>query len=711
MLLLTGCGDKDPGKKEIPTTITFSDESIKSDVLTIIRDSRSQSEPYTHQFQIDQDTVWEKEGRRPIPTKTSPLPSIELPSVGSPSPLPIGTLLLKLSDKPNSMAINNQGGVIYATEKEVVYYLTKHSAFSLLETPASWVQFDEKGERLLVQYQNNVYILSGENYSEKQTLSEVPSGKVYWGTEEDQLLIVHESISMDPSLKQRVAIELYLYDLKTETFSPHDWKPLSTWSALGTLPTLGKMWGHFSQPHLINAIPAKLAMIENGVPTGFYTDTDSAADILPCADNKGNFLWIRSYGYGSSSGRAWIRNLDDEKTPQWQITAEPTYQVAISPSGDYLGLCTLNNSTKQFEIRKSRVAFLEQNVEYFKFFQERDQSNRQKALEMEKKIVQFFSDAITENPTLSRVEFKEPPTQEMVRASQKIFAKYLKENFLLSIPPGIEGLMVLDLFITQAGAYIGETPPVILAVAGYFADAMSPDGKWMLDQATVNLSSGEIQQSSTDSLSYTAVLPFLIAQEAMAGRLSLAETALDLRASSKKPVYFVENLNADTLVRITETEWIRAGLSPTELNPEKLIKVIASGKATSPVNLFSIDIGHDYELPDVSMQAALNLAKENPTSAQAMSLLASELVTQYKDDLAIDVLTAAIHLDPFDSYLYLTLGDSHTALNSLEEAEKFYLQARELDITETYSSVLTGRFELLEKLARRNNTTEEEIEP
>ena len=156
LLLLNGCGDKEPAKDETPTTITFSDESIKSDVFTIIRNSRSQSEPYTHKFQIDQDTIWEKEGRRPIPTKVPPLPSIELPSVGSPSPLPIGTLLLKLSDKPNSMAIDNQGGVIYATEKEVVYYLTRHSTFPLLETPASWVQLDATGDHLLVQYQNKV---------------------------------------------------------------------------------------------------------------------------------------------------------------------------------------------------------------------------------------------------------------------------------------------------------------------------------------------------------------------------------------------------------------------------------------------------------------------------------------------------------------------------------------------------------------------------
>lgn len=614
-------------------------------------------------------------------------------------PKPVGELVVRYqaSDmiRGGNILVTNEGRVIVAGN---TVRFSDDMASPILDVEADHLQLNADGTKLLVQSHRDVWVLEGGNF-EKQRLYKVhPPGIAWFALEPGRLLFVSETINLSAAAKRRIRLEAAYFDLETEEKIDAAWKPFGIYAKIGTMPQAGIRWGHLAQPYKIDPTPASIVIMDDGTPIDYLTTPNEAADIRPAADSERNLFWIRTYRRGGGTGRAFTKQIGKTGAREIQLTSLPTHNVTVSPNGKHIAYSVTNGQF--FEIYRILKDDFPNHEETFRAFAAADRAMISKA----RGLMEDIRAALLELPAGAKLqegglgeELSMPPDEKTIDAMAGALRASLRSRFGLTTEPGMMEIANIDYLLDEMGDYLSETPPLIIALGGVVADAMPEGTRWFLDDAYNTLSLEVNELTSSDDMTYTALLPFGIARERLAGKLKLTRILDEITELSERPLYMVEHFSPTIMQAIETEEWRRSGMPMDTTTFGDFYEQLKGRPGENDVvNLIAISTGRAQQFSPLELRAAANLAKNNPASPEALRLLARTLSDLYYTHDALKLYRQAASLAPDDPHLRLAYADMLFRVDDLEEARKQYEIARRLDQPGVYTKTIEGRVRLID---------------
>ncbi len=641
--------------------------------------------------------AWRPRKMAPLPGESVPVDVALLPDV----PPPPGELMATLDEIPAALAVTDEGWLVYTDHGKVRLCEAEGKVSDLLSASATVLQLDGKGERLLAQDKDRVYVLSGKGFSERRLYDRHPPGRANWGEAPGELLFLADKIDFSATEKFRIEILAEGFDLESAAARPAGWEPLKRYCAIGTLPAAEMTWGHLSGHYQIDAMPAPLYLLDQGTPIAPLTTTRKAADVEPAADDQRNLFWIRTYRRGENSGRAFFRSGKSAPEDCLQITGQPTYRIAAAPEGPWFACCVAAKDGG-YELWRGRKADIEGNRVTYSLYGEADEAIRARV----SGVVDDLRDAFLRmNPggglheTPFGYELNSVPKPEEMDRLADALEDSLGERLNLRLQPGIGALRQLDAVFDQAGSYVSEEPPMILALAAWQARALGTDAEWFLETASPSIAVDYNDPTSTDDLSYTALSAFGVARERISHGMSLYQTAKDLRSQPLRPIYLAENFRAETVQGIIQKELRRSGSAALTTPSQDRFAAFQSLKENNnALNAAMLNAGRMTKDQRLALLAAWRLAMGNPTSGRAIGQLAGVLMDNYYSEEALRLYRQAVALAPKDADIRFAFADCLLSHDLLDEAEREYGNVRLADEGGTYTADLPGRLNLVAEM-------------
>lgn len=631
--------------------------------------------------------------RAPLPPAPADL-SLLLPPQDLPPP--IGTPIDVSPIPPDDVAIMADGTVFLARNRELLRREGTGTWSRVTGVGALELQADASGTRLLVQAESEVLILGGPDLSAIDRISNAPGGHGQW-LGDGELLFIREQVQFAAEHKRRIDLNIYLYDLAEERVRDAGWAAHGRYAAIGTLPAVGLVWGHYARDYQIDPMPAALYALEAGRVTFPLTSTTRAADLSPAADAGGNLLWIRTYRRGTGGGRAFYRPIRSD-APPLQITGRPTRAVAISPTGTTAAVVIATDSgweTRLFE--KTAIATERERFDAFALAWE----ERRTLAEAFQGALRTAFERLPLSAKVTITEFGEElnrgPTEDEVRQQTDAFEEALAEFF-----PGQRAddrrtaLAQLDALFDEIDPFLKEEPALLLGLAGYLARLYreDPGHPYLLDDRDLGLRSRD--PVYTNGYSATLLSPYIAARNRLREHASLLAMDDDLHRRRHGSLY-VAGVPGDATLQILRGRiaFHRDPLQEVDKTPPDQRDLLALELTTDEARF-----NNEY---DRALLAALLLAEGNPTAPENLRILAKSLMDATYTGAARDVYTAAAALEPRDPYTRLMLGDVHFILSEYDEAGAEYDRALLLDEAKVYSDRVLTRLRMLE----RRQTAEE----
>ncbi|MEO8376340.1 MAG: hypothetical protein ABI579_01605 [Candidatus Sumerlaeota bacterium] len=650
-------------------------------------------------------------------TKASETLTLQSRSKIDPSPLPnrtvdlslreftgdhFGELLKTIEVTPRVLAATNEGEAIYNDESGIwMAFRAKPQISRVSRLMANNLALDPTGKQLLLQDEKTVVIQSGEDFKRIEVLDRCPPGRAMWTANPDELLFVMEDINFSATEKYRMHLQTNIYNLKTKKTSKTPWTPGVSYSAIGTLPASGLTWGHLLVPYQIDAMPAPLYVLNDaGLPIAPLTDPGKAADIDPSGDVDGNLAWVRTYRRGGNSGRAFYKSADAKAAPV-QLTSWATERVALSPNGEY-GAYIQDEDSGLHRIYLFTKADLKDKPGLSRGIEKIDQDFRDAVA----RVVDRLRDAfLREKPGdgLQVTEYgnilKSAPKPEQIEHMADELEEALRIEFNVELEDGSQGLAQLDAFFHEAGSYIAEEPPMILAVAGLIERRLGVRAEWVLDKDSNALSVDDPGFAQSDEMTYTAIAPFAIARERISGDLLLEKVVHDVVHDHVAPYYLVENFRDLVVQDIAQTEMAKAGSAALLASAESRLETFRGIKTNNnTLNLAMLTTSSKAHDNGLALLAASRLADSNPTSAKSLAAFASALNDAFYSDDAIHVYQQAVLLAPLDTDVRFGYADCLAGADKLDDAEREYVIIEALDASREIKDEIAGRIEMLKSL-------------
>ncbi|MCC6546947.1 hypothetical protein IT570_07240 [Candidatus Sumerlaeota bacterium] len=653
-------------------------------------------------------------------TSTKALDGLTLDSRGrkavtpSPTPAAIPVLRRKITENlgelwktedapPTALVVTSDGALIYPARGALWRQSTPGEESEVFKSDATSLSLDATGGKLLLQHQGGLIILSGPQFRQVQKIDHPPVGRPMWGLKENELLFVEEKINFSATEKYRIRLRSVAYDYQTGKTSIPGWNSELRYSTIGTLPAAGILWAHLIQYYQIDPTPASIYLLDDdGMPIAPLTNAGAAADIQPSGASTGAIAWIRTYRRGGVSGRAYYHSGDPESIAGVQLTSRPTWQVALSPEGEFGAYCVSNEEGK-YEIHRFTRDVLPLKQSLFEDNAGADTAFRDAVARVVDQIKDAF---LRENPGdgLQGTEWggnilRSAPKPEQIDRMGDALETALGKEFGMVLDPGPGGLVQLDAFFDEAGSYIAEEPPMILALASHLERRMQATSSWILDGDSNALSIDDPGFIDTDGISYTALAPFSIARERITSGVSLEKSWRDALQNNVGPYYLAENFRDGVREQIHAAEIKKAGSAVLLENPGHRLRVYRDIKTNNnTLNLDLLSAAKKTGDHALTLLVASRIAQGNPASGKALSIFATALNDAFYSDEATKVYHQAVLLAPLDVDIRFAYADCLAGANLLDDAQREYEILKALDSTGTLKEELNGRFEMLQSL-------------
>ncbi len=705
LLLNSGCNfspSEDNPADQIAIELFGSRDALDrklAGIETDFEETTTQTDPYIPST-IDQISNIEFEKRLPLAGLLTDENQLKSQRVSPIIPPFSEKPYLQSSTVPFAVAITNDGDLFIASEEGlVVYESTTKEPSSIIEDPVKHLQINAKGDKVLAQSENRIYIVETKSH-DFERVAEKAEGQAYWHPQEDQLLIVGEEIQFDASVKKRIRLTTQIYDLKKQTIKETDWISGGRYASLGTLPTLDTIWGHLPEDYTIDPVPAPIYRLFEGTPAGKLTDDNGTADLAPVADQNGNIYFLRTYRRGSGSTRAWVKLSDTGE--ELQLTLRKTHHVAASPDGKWLVIVEDSNDQQASVYRTPGSEVLTQ-LEKWRERKRLEAVEVAKAKFIERQIAEELAD-LPSGKTLYEdsglLWLKEVPTEEEILLLSQKFEAVLQDTIGLEPLKTYEDLEAIEMYINRFDGLWSEHPALVIAIGGLIVNLTDGDATYIHETLTPVLSIDVDSPLESDQLSWTLVQPFGLARERISQGYSLVKTLSHARKAAL-PIYLVGDFTEEIRLEVDRRELQKRKIDRAVLsNPRQYFELLRNNQQfrTGTTLRYGYLIGEESSDERLMLYASVLLAEKTPWSEEALQMLIDSLLEASYSKDASQIQEKLVLLKPEDAFNWLALGDSYAILNELEKARKAYNQARLVDIAQIWEADLQARFQMLENI-------------
>lgn len=705
-LLLAGCGSDFPpeptGPEPWENAVRYavgSREVLDRELEEILRASLELTREVT-------TTIGEGNRAKEVPAR-KPHDAQVLPTTWSVTPPPLfprpeyvpGRRLFTLPDPPIAFAVAN-GGVVFFSDGEALYRRSEgRQSTRILNGDVSHLQFNEDGSVLLAKVGEDILFLEGDDWGTIRTHPhEIPQGRVSWSTEPGQLLVVSDLVQFAATEERRIFLDLYIHDLETGATRGARWADSHRLAAVGTLPPLAMTWGHLWRGYQINPIPAPLFLIEEGHLGGMITGMDGVADISPSANRDGHLFWIRTPRHGAHVGRAWWRGPGEgAEGKELQLTGRPTTHISTAPAGDHVAF-VLEGGEGFWEVRMTTINELEAHRPALERLRTVHRGVEEKIRDLSRGLERDLL-ALDIGDSLRPSEFGtfllDIPSPGEVDQMGEALRKRLVDNLGVNLGSGQGAASRLDMVLREAMGRLPEHPAIIMGVSSVLVDALPAGSQWYLDNATTGSLSVDVRDTlHSDDLTYQALLPFGVAREAIAGRLSLEQTTREVLGKGNLPIYLVENFRTDTLLNLRLYQLREDGFDAEKDNLGDLMDLLRDSD-TPALAQMAVEQGLWMRREALALLGGLRLARGAPTNPEALFQLGEALSLLYLLEEALPFFQLAVELDPRRVDYRVALADCHLTLDEIDEAREQYTLANLADDAGIYREIIGARLETL----------------
>lgn len=477
-------------------------------------------------------------------------------------------------------------------------------------------------------------------------------------------------------------------------------------AALGTLPQVDAAWGHARQPYQIDPIPAPLLRLGPDFGTaGLLTSQNDWVDLDPQAARDGRLVFVRAQRRGGLSSRAWTTLLNDRQVTR-PLTAEPTYDVAISPGGEWIGTLVVREGEAVIVVSETE-ALLARDLAPA-------EGSRAAFREAVKRALADVRSAFSGTPQGATEQDSDfgnrvvtaPPDRALLETMDLALRNALREHLGLDLARDFRAIGQLDGFFAAIDGLWPEEPATVTAVAAVYGNALVRAGegeaRWSLEGSTAELGYTGREFTVANNILYTLHNPFFAARERLAGLLPLHDLASAVLSAWEQPVYLVENFSAPTAQSVAVEEAARGGLDLNDaeaVTSVTLRNLLADGADNDVVLLSAANFFEGAE-PDsaAALVALFRLAENNPTSAEVLLRLAGALSYEAQDDAAERLAEQAARLRPGDVDVMLAVANLYFDVGELEKSIEAFEHVARIDCGGEAEMVVEEELAILREL-------------
>lgn len=501
------------------------------------------------------------------------------------------------------------------------------------------------------------------------------------GPEGNTLWAIGSSVAWDARVAERVRFEVTRVDRGARAAEPLRPRPgaIDPLAALGTFPALGMAWGSPAVPHLILPDPAPIMELD-GIHRleRLLTDPGQQVDVAPVAPGIGEVFFIRAERVGDAglgaSARAWVTQVNTPTTAR-PLTAEPTARIAVSPGGAWTALAIVRDGRLELLRTRTDQLFRDAVVEAETARGDFRGRAQRVADDMAAELARTGPGATLEAGEYGPI-LGESPGQEDLRSLATAFRRSVDEHLGIELPQGLDGLAVMDDLLRFLDGVWDEHPANVAAVAALYGEALAGHGgvEWFLDGTDPELSASASETTSVPpgSRLFAFHLPYYVAREALAGKLSLVAEADSLLRRPERPIALVESFQTSTALAFVLESASRGGIDPAEATYPELMAAAAANPSNGPLLLLALAGASERSDDPAAAWAALQLALRSPTNPRALQMAATALENIGAPDLACELMARAEKLDPGDPVLLLQSADAHLIADRLDAARERY---------------------------------------
>ncbi|MBI1290389.1 hypothetical protein GC173_04000 [bacterium] len=691
--LWQGCSREEPAPAPPPATVAPSGaEDLSVALPRLISKIEAATDVTTVEVGNPSERVASRMARRAPVYTARPL---NLRS-GFPKP-PQGLLVGQLTLVPKVLAIANTGVIVTGGEDGARAWPVAAGAQAqpIDADPVIQAQVDGSGERLLLQTVSHLSIRSGPLFEIAQQLDgNIPPGRAHWLTDDTLLFAQERILDFNASAPQRVYTSSMLWNIGTGRWNRPWFDPLA-YAKLGTFPVQEAAWGTPLLPHQLESMPGPVLRIEDDGTTVSLTREVDCADLSVAMDQMGDVLAVRTWRHGGGQSRAILQWADSITTPTLQLTSVATHRVALSPSGDWMA-AVIGEPGFPPELRRYRREDVAGDWVAVHELYRQEQSLRAKALAVSNSL------AAELGRRTGGIQPTAGPTRELCVAMGEQLKGALLEHFALQLPENeLHALGAVDGLLDEVGDYFKEEPALIIALAGLVADAL-PQAHWEIAKEDEGLSPDVSDVIFGDSLSFTALQPFALARDRIAGDGRLSATVGEVKAGVL-PIYLLENRRPETLIRLQSAQMKHADVDTQRVRLYELEDRLGNGLGdTRAVNLLVYTVATQRKDHALARRALWPLVETNPASAQGVAMLARNLYDDFQPDAAESLFRLAVEMSPGDPALRFSWADALMATQQFDRAREEFERSGRLDTAGALAPYLPSRLELLEKLRRES---------
>ncbi|MCB2154590.1 hypothetical protein KQI84_06860 [bacterium] len=585
---------------------------------------------------------------------------------------------------PEDIAIDDQGTVLIGWDDSLRSYKVSSAEPEMLsDKGARSLQWHPDGNHLLVSgpWQNAMYEWpSGRKINDIEIaapglLQFAPDGKSLWSVK--NVIGAEELLSAESEVRVSLQVDVYPFEgASTAT------KVMSTsaFAMIGTMPSIGMAWGHAAKAFQLDPWPAPLIELdENLIQESVLTRPTNSVDLDPHAGAPEFVYFIRARQRGGRSSRAWVTSVNDSNLER-SLTAEPTYDIAISPDGRRVALLVLRDDQGVL-LRTTREALFARDLTDALASREEFKKQSRKALE----AVRGSFRRTEMGQTLKLGDFgwevEWPPEEGLMFVMDEALRAALKRDVGLDLPDGFEALGQLDDFLAESDGIWPEEPATVVAVASLYGNVLNDesDVDWYLATSMPEMSYALRDFTVSDGLMYSLHSPFLVARERLQGRARLDATATDLLLHWERPIALVENFEESTLNGFLGGLAGEAGI-PIGAKEDAIFESAALRAPQNDVaQMLARSVAQRFGDRTMEMVTSFNLAENNPANGRALVMAAQAAQRLLQDKAALRLYDQAAKLSPDDLDVMLAVAIGYFDENLFDEAEERFLQARRID--------------------------------
>lgn len=704
-LVLLGCESRDSGARPGELSDRHLAQMVDQRVQEILDHSNRLTREQTLQLASGETVEWRE--RRPrhlvFPVgKYDPNPAMfaETP----------GEVLATFAPArvPNAMLVDDAGRVLVAGSWGVEVHQSGTEPWILSEARASVLQWGPDGREVLLSGPSRkaIHVWPAGGVLHELDAQRV-NGFLQYAPTGEGLWLLRDTVDLSAGSSTRVLWEVLSLTKRGTEIRRLTSEPLEV-SALGTLPLAGKAWAHAAQPYRIFPDPGPLHELTAGLALSrAITLTEDEVDMRPSVDRTGRLYFVRmsrviespAGAMINATARAWTQPLAAPQEARL-LTAEPTLDVAVSPGGGRVAVLVARAGQAVLVLAESEALLARDLSE-----QAEAQERFRRAMQSAAADVRAAFAATPMGASMEQTPFGPepsiPPTNELMEAMGGALREAVAMRLGVTLAEDFAALGTIDRMMNAGDGYWEEEPAMVAALAAVYGDTLAtlPEVEWHLDLARAEMSSSLTTATlQGDGMYFTLHSPFAAARERLAGRLELDATARGALERSDPPMLLVENFQPETIEAYLVREALLAGISADGAEMESYEDAVLRMPDNDVANLVTLAVAREQGERAIAALAALNLARANPCSGDALLKAAQAVHDLGLAEPALRLYRQAELLAPRDPQVLYGTAIGYFDEGMLEEAAARFRRAAEFDANNEFRFVIEENLRQIEMM-------------